>query len=125
MADEALLTRASVSFQTNDEDKDNDTLVDVTVQLIDETVVASVSDEFGPFHDHTEAGPFDLPIVAPKTRGELKIGNVSIKIEPVGNDTWRFNFFVDLLFEDGAHLLARANGLELSDSQREQSFGIE
>jgi hypothetical protein len=55
----------------------------------------------------------------------MKGGNVTLKISPNGNDTWRFNFFLDLLFDDDAHLIAWAKRLELSDSQREQSFGVE
>ena len=118
MSDSALLTRASIRFQTNDEDKDDST-------LMDGTVVAQVSDFFGTFHDDQEDGPYDLELVDPRTRGEMKGGNVTLNIDPTGNDTWRFNFFLDLLFDDGAHLIAWAKGLELSDSQREQSFGIE
>ena len=125
MPDSAVLTRASISFQTNDEDKDDDTLLDVTVALMDGTVVAQVSDFFGTFHDNHEDGPYDLELVDPRTRGEMKGGNVTLKISPNGNDTWRFDFFLDLLFDDGAHLIAWARGLELSDSQQEQSFGVE
>jgi hypothetical protein len=125
VADSAVLTRASISFQTNDEDKDVDTLLDVTVALMDGTVVAQVSDFFGTLHDNHEDGPYDLELVDPRTRGEMKGGNVTLKISPEGNDTWRFNFFLDLLFDDDAHLIAWARGLELSDSQREQSFGVE
>ncbi|HST19346.1 MAG TPA: hypothetical protein VLK36_17025 [Gaiellaceae bacterium] len=125
MADSAVLTRASITFQTNDEDKDDDTLLDVTVALLDGTVVAQTSDVFATFHDNHEDGPFDLELVDPRTRGELKGGNVTLKISPNGNDTWRFNFFLDLLFDDDAHLIAWARGLELSDSQQEQSFGVE
>jgi hypothetical protein len=125
VSDTAVLTRASITFQTNDEDKDVDTLLDVTVALIDGHAVAQVSDFFGTFHDNQEDGPYDLELVDPRTRGEMKGGNVTLKITPQGNDTWRFNFFIDLLFDDGAHLIASARGLELSDSQREQSFGVE
>lgn len=123
--DNALLIRASVSFHTNDEDKDDDSRVDVTVRLMDQTVVASIADEFGHFDDHSDAGPFDLLIKQAATRGELKTGSVAVKIEPNGNDTWRFNFFLDLMFDDGAHLIAWANGIELTESRQEQSFGIE
>jgi hypothetical protein len=125
VSDSAVLTRASITFQTNDEDKDDDTLLDVTVALMDGTVVAQVSDDFATFHDNHEDGPYDLELVDPRTRGEMKGGNVTLKISPNGNDTWRFNFFLDLLFDDDAHLIAWAKRLELSDSQREQSFGIE
>jgi len=125
MSDSSMLTRASITFQTNDEDKDDNTLLDVSVALMDGTVVAQVSDDFSTFHDNHEDGPWDLELVDPRTRGELKGGNVTLKISPEGNDTWRFNFFLDLLFDDEAHLIAWARGLELSDSQTEQSFGIE
>jgi hypothetical protein len=123
--DNAILTRASVSFHTNGEDKDDDTRVEVTVRLMDQTVVASIADEFGHFDDHTDAGPFDLLITQAATRGMLKTGSVAVKIEPHGHDTWRFNFFLDLLFDDEAHLIAWANGLEVTQSHRQQSFGIE
>jgi hypothetical protein len=123
--DNAVLTRASVSFHTNDEDKDGDSQVEVTVRLMDQTVVASIADEFGHFDDHSDAGPFDLLITQAASRGALKTGSVAVKISPNGNDTWRFNFFLDLLFDDGAHLIAWANGLEVTESRQEQSFGIE
>ena len=123
--DNAVLTRASVSFHTNDEDKDGDSRVEVTVRLMDQTVVASIADEFGHFDDHSDAGPFDLLITQAATRGALKTGSVAVKIDPNGDDTWRFNFFLDLLFEDNAHLIAWANGLEVSESRQQQSFGIE
>lgn len=125
MSDSAVLTRASIRFQTNDEDKDDHTLLVVIVALIDGHVVARVVDFFGTFHDNHEDGPYDLELIDPRTRGEMKGGNVTLNIDPTGNDTWRFNFFLDLVFDDGAHLIAWAKGLELSDSQREQSFGIE
>ncbi len=82
MADSAVLTRASISFQTNDEDKDDDTVLDVTVALMDGTVVARVSDFFGTLHDNHEDGPYDLELVDPRTRGEMKGGNVTLKISP-------------------------------------------
>jgi hypothetical protein len=125
VSDSAVLTRASIRFQTNDEDKDHETLLVVIVALIDGHVVARVVDPFGTFHDNQEDGPYDLELIDPRTRGEMKGGNVTLNIDPTGNDTWRFNFFLDLLFDDGAHLIAWARGLELSDSQREQSFGVE
>ena len=56
MPDSAVLTRASITFQTNDEDKDDSTLLDVSVALMDGTVVAQVSDFFGTFHDNNEDG---------------------------------------------------------------------
>ena len=129
-----FLTRASVSFHTNDDDKDNDTLVEVEVRLSDGTVVAKLSDHLGHFNDHSDAGPFVLLMVQPVHRSQLRTGSVKIgaqntgSVPPFGHgDTWRFNFVVDLLFEDGAHLLARANGVQMKARGPFvfQSFGIE
>ena len=130
-----LLTRASVIFHTNDDDKDDDTLVEVEVRLSDQrTVVAKLSDYLGHFPDHSDAGPFTLLMVHPARRSQLRTGSVNIlafahtTLPPFGHgDTWRFNFVVDLLFEDGAHLLARANGVQLKSRSvaAQQSFGID
>jgi hypothetical protein len=129
-----VLTRASVTFHTNDDDKDDDTLVEVEVRLSDQrTVVAKLSDYLGHFADNSNAGPFTLLMVkAPVHRSQLQTGSVSVwggghaTFPPFGHgDTWRFNFVVDLFFDDGAHLLARANGVEMSLGAPAQSFGIE
>ena len=129
-----FLTRASVTFHTNDDDKDNDTLVEVEVRLSDGTVVAKLSDHLGHFPDHSDAGPFVLLMVHPTRRSQLRTGSVNIlafantTFPPFGHgDTWRFNFVVNLLFDDGAHLLARANGVQLKSRAlpAQQSFGIE
>jgi hypothetical protein len=130
-----LLTRASVIFHTNDDDKDDDTLFQVEVRLSNQsTVVAKLSDYLGHFPDHSDAGPFTLIMVQPARRSQLRTGSVNIlafantTFPPFGHgDTWRFNFVVDLLFEDGAHLLSRANGVALKSRgvSAQQSFGIE
>jgi hypothetical protein len=128
-----VLTRARVAFHTNDDDKDDDTLVEVEVRLSDSTVVAKLSDYLGHFPDHSDAGPFTLLMVQPARRSQLRTGSVNIPAQNTGTfppfghgDTWRFNFVVDLLFDDGAHLLARANGVQLRSRQLppQQSFGI-
>src|SRR5262249_32376668 len=123
MADPTLVN-ANITFHTNDEDKNDDTLVTVSVQKGD-TVAARTSDRFQHFNDHSDAGPFDLEIVTPLTRDDLKTGLVSMEITPNGNDTWRFNFFLDLRFSDGSHLFARASRLQLTESLNRTFFGIE
>jgi hypothetical protein len=41
---------------------------------------------------------------------------VTIRIDPEGDDTWKFNFFLLLTFSDGSTLQAGANHLGLSDA---------
>jgi len=128
MADPTL-TGATITFQTNDDDKNDDTSVLVDVDALlprGRTVVAEITGAFGNFGNNSEAGPFALPVlVTGVTRDQFKAGSVTISIFTHGDDTWRFNFLVDLIFSDGAHLLARANGIELTQDTPSQSFGIE
>jgi hypothetical protein len=130
MADPTL-TGATITFQTNDDDKNDDTgiVVDVDAPLPrGKTVVAQITGQFGTFGNNSEAGPFALPVLVPGvTRDRLKKGSVTIGIStlPGNDDTWRFNFLLDLIFSDGAHLLARATGIELTQNSQPQSFGIE
>jgi hypothetical protein len=121
---EPTLTAANITFHTNDDDKNNDTLVYVSVQK-GTLVAADITDRFGHFGDHSDAGPFDFLVSNPLTREELRTGNMTIAITPNGSDTWRFNFFLDLRFSDGSHLFARANGLQLTEIFQQLWFGIE
>ena len=123
MADPTLVN-ANITFHTNDEDKDDDTVVSVTVGK-GGTIAAQVTDRFQHFNDHSDAGPFDLVINNPLTRDDLKTGVVNLGITPNGNDTWHFNFFLDLRFSDGSHLFARASRLELTQELALSFFGIE
>ena len=123
MADPTLVN-ANITFHTNDEDKDDDTVVYVSVQK-GTTIAAQITDRFQHFNDHSDAGPFDLEIVNPLTRHDLKTGNMTIAITPNGNDTWRFNFFLDLRFSDGSHLFARASRLQMTEIFNQYYFGIE
>jgi hypothetical protein len=121
-----MLTRASVTFHTNDEDKDDDTQVDIYVYSGDKkTVVAKITECFGHFDDHSDSGPYNLVLVKSVSRDDLKMGHVDLEIEPNGNDTWRFNFLLDLYFSDGGHLLAKAAGVELSEVTSQLFVGIE
>jgi hypothetical protein len=78
---EPTLTAANITFHTNDEDKDDDTLVYVSVQK-GTTVAADITDRFGHFNDHSDAGPFDLLVSNPLTREELRTGNMTIGQRP-------------------------------------------
>jgi hypothetical protein len=121
----AILDNASVQFRTNDENKDHDT--NVTVEVRDKIghLAARVSDTFGPFDDQTSNGPFQLEILNRVDSAALQGGNVLIRIDPKGDDTWRFNFVVELHMDDGSQLTASADGIELNEStEQQQQFGI-
>jgi hypothetical protein len=119
------LTGAQITFHTNNEDKDDDTHVTVTVRAADGTIAARIDDDFGHFNDHSTNGPFGMLVVNPAVKDLLTRGNVTLRVDPNGNDTWRFNFFLDLAFSDGTHLNTEADGLELTQDRQQQSFAVQ
>ncbi len=119
------LANCQVSFHTNDEDKDDDTFVIVSVYDVNNTLCATISNDFGHFNDQSDEGPFALLIRNPSTNDALSRGSVIIHIDPNGHDTWRFNFTLDLHFSDNSHLGGSAYDLELTQDRQQQSFGID
>lgn len=119
------LRNANISFHTNNEDKDSDTHVTVIIKDRDNRFVASLSNDLGHFDDNSDAGPYKLEVVNESDKASLQQGSMSIRIDPNGHDTWRFNFFLDLQFGDGSHLSGGTNGLELTQDRREQTFGLD
>jgi hypothetical protein len=120
----SLLANCIIGFHTNDEDKDDDTHVTVDVFDGDAMLCAHVDNDFGHFDDHSYNGPFALVVCNPSTREACERGLVRIRIDPNGHDTWRFNFELDLQFDDGLHVSGGAAGLELTQDRREQNFGL-
>ncbi|TDD80577.1 hypothetical protein [Actinomadura rubrisoli] len=120
----ATLVRANVFFHTNNEDKDHDTNVLVIVRDGNGTDSAFIQNDFGHFNDNSNAGPFTMELRNPGLWQSIRSGTTLIRIGPNGNDTWRFNMHVDLLFSDGSHLVTDANGIELDEDRNQQTFGI-
>jgi len=119
------LVDAAITFRTNDENKDHDTNVTTEVRDREGRLVAQASDTYGPFDDQTSHGPFDLQILNKEDKSDLDGGTALIRIDPKGDDTWRFNFLLALHFDDGSELSAEADGLELNEStEQTQTFAI-
>ena len=120
----AALTHASVLFHTNDEDKDDDSHVTVTVRDNVGNIAARIDDDFGHFNDHSDNGPFSLDVINPIEKTQMEQGNVTLRIDPNGNDTWRFNFTYELRFADGTTIAGENDGRELTQDRQQQSFGL-
>ncbi len=119
------LANAMISFHTNDEDKDHDTHVTVTVEDFNRVVVARIDNDFGHFDDHSDNGPYGLQILNNSKKEDLSRGHFSIRIDPNGHDTWRFNLFLTLVFSDNSILSGSVNGLELTQDRQQQVFGLQ
>jgi hypothetical protein len=97
-----VLTAASVSFHTTDNDKDGDTNVSVYV-LCGGTTVASVSGTWGHWNDNSDNGTYQLNVVE-HPRKDHTIGACSARLveAPKGHDEWHFNWSITLTFSDGS-----------------------
>ena len=120
----ATLTSASISFRTNDENKDWDSHVTITVKDGSKIIAARTDSDFGVFNANTNYGPYGLDIFSPSAKSSVQAGTITIRIDPVGHDTWRFNFVLTLLFSDGTRLLAAVDGNELTQNHKEQTWRI-
>lgn len=121
----SALANCTIRFHTNDEDKDGNTHVTVDVLDFDNVVAAHIDEDFGHFDDHSDSGPFPLAVQNASSRDKLQRGVVTVRIDPKGNDTWRFNYFLELIFDDGSRLSGGVNGLELTQDHNQQIFGLQ
>ena len=73
---EPTLQTVSVTFQTTDDDKREESIVDVQLLDKDEAIVARASDSWGKFDNNTTNGPFNLEIFNQAARSDLKPGGM-------------------------------------------------
>jgi hypothetical protein len=124
VAAEPTLRAANIKFHTNDDDKNEDTHLTVVVRDEEGNIAARIDDDFGIFKDQSDSGPFDLELLTKSQKTALRSGTVEIRIDPANTDVWKFNYFLDLLFTDESHLTSEAQGLRLSEVDKQQQFAI-
>ena len=118
------LKNSRIRFHTNNEDKDHDSHVTVTVRDGHGRIAARIDHDFGHFDDHTDFET-NLPIRNQSEAAVLQTGTVTIRIDPDGRDTWKFNFDLDLVFSDNSRLGGEQAGLSLNQNSREITVGLE
>ncbi len=115
------LTAAIASFHTNDDDKDSDTIVAITVNGPG-FVVAQAGGISGHFDDGSNNGPFALTVVGPIAPAQVPHCTTTVHIDPNGHDTWKFNYTLDLVFDDfnpPLHVRKVFNGIALDEGHRD------
>lgn len=121
---EAILVRASASFHTNDDDKDFDTTLVISVEKGVDQFAKSELIVGDTFEDHRNQGPFSLRIQGTNSKLDLRGGTSTITIQPNGNDTWRFNYFLELTFNDGSVQAFSFFGNELKEDRNIKTFPL-
>jgi hypothetical protein len=124
------LSTAQITFETTDDDKRKESILDIRVVDKDDNIVARASSAYGLFDNNTTNGPFGLNVLDQVKKSKLKPGgNVTITWTPwsggLGNhDEWHFNMFLDLVFSDNEHVVVDENSLILSYNQNMLTFGL-
>ena len=121
----ASLRNCTVVFHTYDDDKDDDTHVTVTVRDSNNTIAARIDSDFYHFDDQSSSGPFALRVLNRSSKDALQTGNVTIRIDPNGHDTWKFSFMLVLHFNDGSTFSASSERLTLSQNRDQYTTGID
>jgi hypothetical protein len=118
------LRSASLSGFTPDggNDKDNDTQLKITLPVdfgggFTQTVASTDFQAYGRFADGQPWGPLDIPV-----KGAFAMDNVPrmsglLEFQPRGDDSWVFNYSLNLTFTDGTVISKNGNN-SLSDSKR-------
>jgi hypothetical protein len=121
----SILKDCIIKFYTNGAGKPAETPITITVRDENDVVTAFTCNDFGPFEEHSESGPFDLTIVNSSKKADLRRGSIAIRMDPETQSIWRFNFFTFLTFSDGTRLAGREVGIELNHDRNEQIFGFD
>jgi hypothetical protein len=128
-ADPALPPTANVvgvtaRFDTTSDDKDDDTLLRVTLKDPTGTVFAEVDNVTGHW-DNDSTNYVTLFITAQRQRSQLA-GNctVEVHIDPNGNDTWDFNLTLIVSFSDGIQAQSYFGGHWLSQDNQTNDFPV-
>jgi len=97
----ATFQSMQTTFNTLNNDKDEDTRLEVWINKAGEREAAYLDIQNHKFDDGS-INIFDVPKKNnPMTRAEIPGSWVQLRIAPNGNDTWNFQFRVMLRFDDG------------------------
>jgi hypothetical protein len=124
-----VLIKATFFSHTNDEDKDHDTGVYVTVSGSDgSNTIAHADNRDNSGDDGTQYKDgsdhqFDLDLDAPGIDKQSCHGaKIHVYIHTHGHDTWRFNSRVVLYFSDHTNITAASGNVELKNDGAATDF---
>lgn len=139
-----LVSGIEVKFHTNDDDKDQDTKL-VTDFMCQDSVFASSSLGWGDagasitspplflflggsrkdnFSDNHDTVWMHVTVSNPVAKSAIHSCATKVRIDPVGHDTWKFNYWVRLNYSDGTHDEYHYDGHALSEKTRENVFPL-
>jgi hypothetical protein len=112
-ADEPYVISVSAQFDTTTNDKDHDTLLDVSVFNNTGILIAQKTGIGGHWNDHTSA-VVSLDLKNALGKSKVPAGRVDLAIHPNGNDKWEFNYHIDIVYSDSSVTEKPFNGKVLT-----------
>lgn len=121
----AVLTSVQVTFDTTDNDKDDDTILDVALLTYRGVLMASKSGITGHYNNNS-TNTVSLDINNAIDRTQVPAAKVQLAIHPNGNDKWDFNYHVVLGWSDNSEARGDWNGKVLTqdNSTTSDSFNL-
>lgn len=109
----ASLQRAVVVFDTQDENKDKDTAVTVTVETRGGKLAAVIYSAAASNNDSTQFRPYTTTSLPLKVYPEILLSECNdlalfVNTKTVGTDTWRFHVRAELFFSDGTKVVKKS-----------------
>jgi len=122
--DQPKLTKVTITFTTHNDNKDDDTRLDVSIKnkstifLSQELAKGENLGGKMEFKDPS-VHSFNLQLSSKNIKmKDIKIPLVDIDIQPNGNDTWIFDYTVKLTFDDGNSFTSKSKGLILDQDNK-------
>jgi hypothetical protein len=116
------LSSATVTFNTLDDGKDEDSAV--TVQLL--RVGSELSGEAAvtdlEFDDNSTAAPLAMSIKGPFGKTDSQAAALRLRLIPDGDDTWTFNVTLRLMFADESQQTYSWAGVRLDEDDPERTL---
>jgi hypothetical protein len=120
----AKLTGARIRFVTHNDNKDHDTILNVSVKnRVNVFLSEDIAEGLNLGGDVEFVDPstheFDLVLKSNSvTLGDIGLPIVSIDIQPNGNDRWIFDYTVMLMFEGGKTFSSGKSGIILDQDNK-------
>jgi hypothetical protein len=120
----ALFQSMQITFNTLNNDKDDDTRLEVWINKVGEQEAAYLDIQGRKFDDNS-INIFDVPRKNhPMVRAEIPGSWVQLRIAPNGNDTWNFQFRVMLRFDDGSVYEKQFGPSTLDQDARQGNYAL-
>jgi len=125
------LKAVNVTFYTSDDDKRQESSIDMILNDQAGNTVARAAGSYGKFDDGSANGPFGLQVLGPVAKNGLSLGGMFILSwspwhGPLGTtDEWHLSgMSVDLVFDDSTHVFVSPGGFQLTARIPQVQFGV-